>query len=850
MAFDAGAVIGRLELGLQGWKQSVEKVKQDQQSLSGFALRHKDAIQSLGKSFTIAGGAVTAAFGVMIKKTADAGDQINDMSKRTGVGTDVLSAYKLAADKSGTSLEGLATGLRGLANNMQGAMDKGSAQAKMFNDLGISVTDAEGKMRPLNDVMLDVSDRFAKMPDGAGKAALAMDIFSRSGMEMIPLLNLGRQGLEDEAKAAESLGLVFSKDAAAACDEFNDSVAELKGGMQGVVIQIGTALMPAVKDLIDKVTTIVSSVTAWAKEHPELTKVISGTALALGALATGAGSFLMIAGTLAAKLATLAAAFHTTAASIAATTALYTAGLAVVGLYIGKLIELKAALDRSSDANDAFVEKNIDLSNKLYELVTSGKMAIDTYYDLWDKFEGNAAAMAVYIEKGKAGKVAQEGLVEIGKKHAAAIEEQKKRTESFIPVLDTHVEKVKTLAEELNITTRADLQEKLKKLNAALIEYKGKLTFNELMKLKGAINDVYLEMASLADMPKPTVGKAIFDDLSKIKGAWPEVSDTYEKIKGGLGDMADKSKETTAETRGYFDGLFNDIATGFGSTIQEWLTGATTFKDFLEGIWGNIKDSFFRMIGEMASSAVLGKFKGLFAEIGKEASKALSPVAGVAENLGKSAGGIASGLLSSLGSIGSIVTGITSVIDLFKGPQKQTDVTYWLKFIRESTLETRDWLFINAQEKLNFFAEKLEDIKIKAGDMVYTRLDAVCTKLDWIGGNTGTIINKLGDIVKKLGGGAYEGAVLTSPQLIMTHGTPDRPEYIIPEPDLKGFMASAQAGQAAGKAGATDVNVTFQISAVDGDSVEKITRTKIVPVLQNIFDHYGLGVPLGAVKGY
>jgi hypothetical protein len=352
-------------------------------------------------------------------------------------------------------------------------------------------------------------------------------------------------------------------------------------------------------------------------------------------------------------------------------------------------------------------------------------------------------------------------------------------------------------------------------------------------------------MASLADAPKPTVGKAIYEDLSKIKNAWPEVSDTYEKIKGGLGDMADKSRETTAESQGYFDGLWNDIATGFGNTVQEWLTGATTFKDFLEGIWGNIKDSFFRMIGEMASSAVLGKFKDLFSGIASAGKDALGGISKVAGNIGQAAGSAASGFLSALGSVGSIVTGITSVISLLQGPQKQTDVTYWLKFIRESTLETRDWLFINAQEKLNYFAEKLEDIKIKAGDMVSTRLDVVCTKLDWIGKIAEGVLTALGKLK-----GAQFGARLTEPQLVMTHGTPERPEYIIPEPDLKGFMASAQAGQAAGKAGATDVNVTFQISAVDGDSVEKITRTKIVPVLQNIFDHYGLGVPLGAVKGY
>ncbi|MCK9598011.1 MAG: hypothetical protein M0R06_03155, partial [Sphaerochaeta sp.] len=89
MSFDAGAVTSRLELSLAGWKKSVEAVKADQQSLSDFALRHKESIEKLGKKMSIAGVVVVAALGGIIKKTADAGDEIAKLSKRTGVSTEV-----------------------------------------------------------------------------------------------------------------------------------------------------------------------------------------------------------------------------------------------------------------------------------------------------------------------------------------------------------------------------------------------------------------------------------------------------------------------------------------------------------------------------------------------------------------------------------------------------------------------------------------------------------------------------------------------------------------------------------------------------------------------------------------
>ena len=199
--FDAGAIVTRLELDKKKWEQSVAAVKKDQTSLQGFVLRNEQQIKKFGTALTVAGAAITATFGLLIKKTADAGDKINDLSQRTGIATEILSGYKLAADKSGTSIEGFAIGMRGLANQMQAANTGNKIAAKLFSDLGVSVTDSTGKLRPLNDVMLDVAERFAVMPDGAQKTATAMDIFGRSGMELIPMLNMGKQGLLEIGRA-------------------------------------------------------------------------------------------------------------------------------------------------------------------------------------------------------------------------------------------------------------------------------------------------------------------------------------------------------------------------------------------------------------------------------------------------------------------------------------------------------------------------------------------------------------------------------------------------------------------------------------------------------------------------
>ena len=291
--FDVGAVVGRLEMNIKGWNAAIDTVKKDQKSVSGLVLRHQDEIKKLGTAFTVAGGAITGMFGILVKKTVDAGDQINDLSKRTGIATETLSAYKLAADQSGTSLEGMATGFRGLARVMNDA-NTGLAEAKRaFDQLGVAYTDNEGKLRPLDQVMLDVADRFASMPDGAQKTALAMELFGRSGMELIPMLNLGRKGLEENAEAARRLGMVWSQEAAAQADEFNDSVAELQAGLAGAGREIVTTMLPSIKGMIEKVRDIAVGVREWAAEHPVLAGWLSKITLGVGGLMVVTGPLLI-----------------------------------------------------------------------------------------------------------------------------------------------------------------------------------------------------------------------------------------------------------------------------------------------------------------------------------------------------------------------------------------------------------------------------------------------------------------------------------------------------------------------------------------------------------------------------
>jgi hypothetical protein len=168
------------------------------------------AYASLG---ALAGVGVAASLVAGIKHVIDLGDEMNDLSQKVGISVKDLATWRLAAEQSGTSLEGVAKGVKGLSQYMVQHSDK-------LREAGITATDANG-------AMVQLADLFSAMPDGVEKTALAVQIFGKAGMDMIPMLNLGSKGLDEARKKAEDYGKKMAELAPQA-DKFNDTLRELK----------------------------------------------------------------------------------------------------------------------------------------------------------------------------------------------------------------------------------------------------------------------------------------------------------------------------------------------------------------------------------------------------------------------------------------------------------------------------------------------------------------------------------------------------------------------------------------------------------------------------------------------
>lgn len=207
----------------------------------------KDA-KAAGIAMGAAGAAAAAGLGYMIKASIDAADAASKAAQSTGLTTEAYTSLAFAADMSGVSTSELDAAMSRLNRTALEVAAGSEKQAALFKTLGVSVKDAGGALRDGDQILMDLADRFAKMPDGIGKSSLAMEVFGRSGAKMIPLLNSGSEGIKDLTEQARALGLVINDEQAKSAERFNDNLSILAGVSRGAGNVIAGELLPVMND--------------------------------------------------------------------------------------------------------------------------------------------------------------------------------------------------------------------------------------------------------------------------------------------------------------------------------------------------------------------------------------------------------------------------------------------------------------------------------------------------------------------------------------------------------------------------------------------------------------------------
>jgi hypothetical protein len=221
-------------------------------------LKHAQSrLSAFGRSIAVAGAAIAGALAgaagglaVAVGRTVDEMDNLGKTAQKIGIPVEELSRLKFAAELSDVSVESLSKSVIKLSRSMSdAAKDATGEAANAFAAVGVSVTDASGRMKAADVVLGELAAKFARYEDGANKTALAVALFGRAGADMIPLLNQGRAGLADLTAEAAALGLTIDGKAAKAAEDFNDNLKRLTAVKDGLIVRLTTGLVPALASL-------------------------------------------------------------------------------------------------------------------------------------------------------------------------------------------------------------------------------------------------------------------------------------------------------------------------------------------------------------------------------------------------------------------------------------------------------------------------------------------------------------------------------------------------------------------------------------------------------------------------
>ena len=327
-----------------------------------------DKCKSFGALMAVPLGGAFATVAATVKSSistfTDYASAAQDAALKVGGTARDIQRYGYAAKMSGSSQEELNACLgifsKNLANAAQG---KNKTLVNVFKQLGISMTDANGKMRNTTELLPDIANAMRSQATESQKAYIATQLFGRGGQSLIQMLEGGAEGLNALTAEAERMGIVVDQDGVDSAKAFGDNLDRLKFSLLGVSLSIGQHIIPIIEPMINAfrewiITNremIATAIVDYCREFAETLKQIDFKALvttmidfvkqcnsifkALGGLKTVA---IVVSAIFASKL--LTSIFGIVSAVGALTKAVWSLGVALLSTPVGWIIAVIAVI--------------------------------------------------------------------------------------------------------------------------------------------------------------------------------------------------------------------------------------------------------------------------------------------------------------------------------------------------------------------------------------------------------------------------------------------------------------------------------------------------------------------------
>ena len=226
-----------------------------------------NSLSSVGRDLMAGGAAVLAPMTAAVKMFSDAGHELETLSKKTGMSVEWLSAMQYAVGQLGGEFDGFDIGIKKMQNVVADAGRGAQPSVDAIERLGLSVQQV-ATLSPEQQFMT-IGDALNRIQDPAQRAAAAVDLFGRTGTQMLPVFSEGAAGVERFMSRARELGVVMSSQMAKDAGDLHHQMEEVWMVMKSAGNAVAEALVPTLKELGEWISRNVQAFRAWAAEHQE-----------------------------------------------------------------------------------------------------------------------------------------------------------------------------------------------------------------------------------------------------------------------------------------------------------------------------------------------------------------------------------------------------------------------------------------------------------------------------------------------------------------------------------------------------------------------------------------------------
>ena len=240
------AQLGNLFVKFDGDTRGLENAtNRAEGSISRFSAQARRGINiaaKYGAAFAAAGAAIAARFTAQQFKAIDAASKL---ARQLNTTTESIATMQRAGELTG--IRDMDMNLERLNRRLSEAIGGTGQATRALDKLGLSARDLQ--QLPIDDRIREIGRAMMDNVDATEHAAIANDLFGRSGMQMLEVLRDADNQLDNAARQADAFGLAVSDVDAAAIERANDAMSSINAVLEGVWRRIAVQVAPIVEHL-------------------------------------------------------------------------------------------------------------------------------------------------------------------------------------------------------------------------------------------------------------------------------------------------------------------------------------------------------------------------------------------------------------------------------------------------------------------------------------------------------------------------------------------------------------------------------------------------------------------------